>query len=337
MSTQAGARKVALLFPGQGAQHPRMGVGLYGESSTFTAIMDRAFEAFGPAGEAIRDDWLAEDPSPLFDDISRAQPLLYAVNYALGSLLLESGVEPDALLGHSVGELVAATLGGVFDFESGLRYLQDFVRIYQRAPRGGMLAVAATQDIVTPYLRDDVVIGAINATRQLLLSGSDPSLSEVEASLKKDGFTCARARALQPFHSPVMKAMVDGYGRHVTRPVLRPPRVRLYSAYTGNVLDDETAMNWDFWVGQPVRPVLFGPTLQRLLTDRDHILVEAGPGQSLTALAKRTAPVATGRSLAIPALPARPGEPDADRETFTTAVEQLRAHGRATTIPVLST
>ncbi|WPO70543.1 MULTISPECIES: acyltransferase domain-containing protein [unclassified Streptomyces] len=334
MTPEPTTRKVALLFPGQGAQHPRMGADLYGVSPRFTEIMDQAFDAFGASGRAIRDDWLAAAPSSSYDDISRAQPLLYAIDYAMGTLLLEAGVRPDVLLGHSVGELAAATLAGVFDFESGLRHLREFVAIYGRAPRGGMLAVAATRERVAPYLTDDVVVGAENGPRQLLLAGPDPALHDVEQRLREDGFTCARARALQPFHSPVMRTVAEESGPREARLRPRAPRIPVHSARTGHILADATAADEEFWREQPAEPVLFGPALQRLLARGDHLLVEAGPGQSLTALARRTRAVATGRSLALPTLPPRREHPGADLHMFTATVDQLRAHGHASRTPV---
>ncbi|MEV5981895.1 acyltransferase domain-containing protein [Streptomyces sp. NPDC052114] len=328
-ATEPQPRKVAFLFPGQGAQHPRMGADLYGVSESFTTTMDRAFDAFGPSGRTLREEWLAASPSAAYDDISRAQPLLYAVNCALGGLLMASGVRPDALLGHSVGELAAGTLGGVIDFESGLRYLHDFVRIYRHAPAGGMLAVAATEEQIAPYLRDEVVVGAVNGPRQLLLAGVDPALHDVQLALSEDGFTCARARARQPFHSPVMRAVLEAHGHGATGPPLKPPHTVVFSACTGDVLTDAEATDPAFWSGQAARPVLFAPALRRLLASGDHVLVEAGPGQSLTTLARRTTAVSSGRSIALPTLPPRRAEDGADLHTFTTALEQLRSHGHA--------
>lgn len=320
-----GRRRVAFLFPGQGAQYSRMAADLYGVSPGFTTTMDQAFAAFGPA---LRADWLAASPSPLFDDGSRSQPLLYAVGYGLGKLLMDSGVRPDVLLGHSVGELVAATLAGVFDFASGLRFLDDAVRAFAGAPAGGMLAVAATVPEVRPYLREDVVIGAVNAERQLLLAGSDPYLAAVESALQADQFVCARARAKQPFHSPAMKNSLNTRAldpRRQIRP--RRPRTPVYSAYLGALLDDETATDVNFWIRQPTRPVLFGPALNRMVRTGDHLLVEPGPGQSLTTLARRLPAVAGGRSAVIPASPPRRGAPGTDLKVFRDAIQRLRDHG----------
>ncbi|WP_431982300.1 acyltransferase domain-containing protein [Streptomyces qinglanensis] len=317
--------RVVFAFPGQGAQQPRMAAGLYGVSPSFTATMDHAFDALGPAGRTLRAGWLAAEAPAAFDDISYAQPLLYAVDCALGTMLAEAGLRPDAVLGHSVGELAAATLAGVFTFDCGLRYLSEYVGVYRHAPSGGMLAVAAGPEEVETHLVPDVVIGAVNGPRQVLLSAPEPALSQVETALRRAGVTCSRARALQPFHHPVMRRVAAAHADALTRPPLRPPHTPVLSAYTGHTLDEATATDWRFWTSQPAEPVLFGPTLQRLLSRGRHLLVEAGPGQSLTALARRTPAVANGDAEALALLPARAGSPDDDVKAVRAALEQLAA------------
>ncbi|NUH41262.1 acyltransferase domain-containing protein [Streptomyces samsunensis] len=319
--------RVVLTFPGQGAQHARMAAGLYGISKSFTSTMDHAFDTFGPTGRTLREGWLAATPPPAFDDISYAQPLLYAVNCAMGTMLTEAGLRPDVLLGHSVGELAAATLASVFSFDCGLRYLSEYIGIYRHAPRGGMLAVAASPKEIEAHLVPGVVIGAVNAPRQVLLSAAEEALANVEAALRRAGITCARARALQPFHHPVMRDIATAHADSLTRPPLHPPHTTLYSAYTGQELHDETATNWQFWTGQPAEPVLFGPTLEYLLSTGPHLVVEAGPGQSLTALVRRTPAVARGDAAALALLPARASEPDADIEAVRAALKQLATLG----------
>jgi len=131
-------RPVALLFPGQGAQYARMAAGLYGHSDVFTGVMDDAFRLLGTQGESIRSDWLHSESPETVDDVTRAQPLLYAVDYALGRLVMSWGIEPAAMLGHSVGEMAAATLAGVFDFEAGMGLMRDtlwFIWLYRKRTR----------------------------------------------------------------------------------------------------------------------------------------------------------------------------------------------------------
>ena len=326
-ATTARPRPIALLFPGQGAQHARMAAGLYGHADVFTDCMDTAFGQLGDIGANIREDWLSDGSPERFDDVTRAQPLLYAVDYALGRLVLSWGVDPGALLGHSVGEMAAATLAGVLDFTDGLRLMRDRIEVFADTPPGGMLAVAASTADVEPYLSGEVAVAAVNAPRQLLLAGAAGPLAEVERRLREDDIVCRSARARQAFHSPVVAGAVRRSAPAWERTALHAPERTLYSAYRESVLSPGDARDPAFWARQPVDPVLFGPTLDRLLDDGDFLLVEAGPGQGLSTLARRHPAVASGRSAVVPLLPARPGDGADDRQAVREAVERITAEG----------
>ncbi|WP_309505183.1 acyltransferase domain-containing protein [Streptomyces sp. KM273126] len=324
-------RPVVLLFPGQGTQHLGMATGLYGYEPLFTQALDRVFAALGPEGHRLRDEWLSGDPDVPLDDATRAQPLLFGIGYALGRMVLGWGVTPAALLGHSVGELVAATVAGVFTLPDAVRVLRDRVDAAVATGPGGMLAVAASVDELAGYLPTggQVVAAAVNAPRQTLLAGPDPQLREVEEKLCADGLTCRRAAARQAFHSPVMKRAAER-GRDLVAAV-RPgaPAWPLYSGYTGGPLDAAHAVRPEFWARQLADPVLFWPALDALLATGGHLLLEAGPGQGLTAIARQHRSVRSGASTAVPLLPARPGPPERDRRTLLTAAGQLWTEGHA--------
>ncbi|MEV0637535.1 acyltransferase domain-containing protein [Streptomyces sp. NPDC050619] len=322
-------RPVALLFPGQGAQHRSMAAGLYGYEPLFTQALDQVFAAFGREGHRLRDEWLSGDPDAPLDDATRAQPLLFGVGYALGRMVLGWGVVPTALLGHSVGELVAATIAGVFTLPDAVRVLGDRIDAAVATGPGGMLAVAAPADELEGYLPTggQVAVAAVNAPRQTLLAGPDPQLREVQEKLRAAGFTCRRAAARQAFHSPVMDRAAER-----ARPLVaavRPgaPAWPLYSAYTGAALDAAHAARPDFWARQLADPVLFWPTLDALLGSGRHLLLEAGPGQGLTTIARQHPAVRSGDSAVVSLLPARPGPPDRDRRTALTAAGRLWLEG----------
>ncbi|MEU6752337.1 acyltransferase domain-containing protein [Spirillospora sp. NPDC046719] len=314
---------IALLIPGQGAQHPRMAASLYGTVETFTRTMDEAFALMGPRGPHVRAQWLAERPSPEFDDVTVAQPLLYAVGYALGRTLVDRCGSPDALLGHSAGEMVAGALAGVFDFADGMRLMMERLPALAATEPGGMLAVAASVRDVEPLLGDDVHLAAVNAPRQLLLAAAEEPLLRAMSRLKDSGVTVRRVPARQAFHSPLVAAASAEAGDRWTGVELRPPAVRLYSAYDAAPLTAERACDPSFWIGQPARTVHFARALDRLLDDGDHLLVETGPGQSLTMLARRHPRVAAGRSQVIGMSPDRRLGDDAERDAVRSAAEQL--------------
>ncbi|MET8919753.1 acyltransferase domain-containing protein [Streptomyces sp. NPDC004610] len=326
-------KDVALLLPGQGAQHPRMAAGLYGHEEAFTHWMDEAFRLLGPDGPRLRRAWLAEHPPPDYDDVTVAQPLLYAVDHALGRMLLEWGVRPVALLGHSVGEFAAATLAGVVDLADGVRMMRERVDLFARTPPGGMLAVSATPDEVADLLRGGVHLAAVNASRQLLLAGERAPLAEAARALHARGTVCREVPARQAFHSPVVegavKASLPGW-RSVR---FHPPRLTLYSAYTEGVLAREQALDPEFWASQASGTVRFAPTLTALLAAHDCLLIEAGPGNTLTMLTRRRTAITQGRSTVLPLLPDRYRGEAADREAAERVREALRAVGTGVEVP----
>jgi [acyl-carrier-protein] S-malonyltransferase len=304
-----------------------MAAGLYRHSDVFTDVMDTAFRLLGSEGEQIRADWLRPVPPERLDDVTRAHPLLYAVGCALGRLVESWGIEPAALLGHSVGELVAATLAGVLEFEDAIRLIRDRMRIFAETPPGGMLTVAATPEQAAAYVSGEVAIAAVNGPQQVVLAGPAKQLAAAERRLRTDGFIYIRTRARQAFHSPVV---ADAAARSVEgweATPLRAPRRTLYSAYLGDVLPPERARDPRFWASQPADPVLFGPTLDRLLGQGDFLMIEAGPRTGLSALARRHPAVTEGRSAVIAMLPARAGDPDDDRRAVHAAAVRSRAEG----------
>ncbi|MFJ1597416.1 acyltransferase domain-containing protein [Streptomyces sp. NPDC088261] len=318
------APPVALMFAGQGAQHPRMAAGLYGREETFSRWMDRSFTLFGDDGDRLRAEWLAPEPSPLYDDVSVAQPLLYAVNHALGRMVLGWGVRPVAMLGHSVGELVAATLAGVIDFADGIRLMRGRIELFAATPPGGMLAVAAAVDEVAEVLGEEVHLAALNAPRQLLLAGESAPLADAATRLTAKGLVWREVLARQAFHSPVVAPAVTASLPDWEAAPLRSPALTVYSAYTCGVLTDGEALDPRFWAEQASSTVHFAPTLSALLADHDCRLLEAGPGNSLSALARRQPTVAAGRSTVLSLLPPGGLGDEADLRAVETVRRLLR-------------
>ncbi|EDY42528.2 acyltransferase domain-containing protein [Streptomyces sp. SPB074] len=322
-----GPLPVALLLPGQGSQHVRMAAGLYGHEPVFGAAMDDFFAAAGAEGEALRRDWLAEHPGTDIDHVTRSQPLLFAVGHALGRMVLGRGLRPAVLLGHSIGEMAAATLAGVFRPRDATDLVLDRVRRLAGAAPGGMVAVAASAAEVAPYLRGQVVVGAVNAPRQTVLAGPDKPLGETGRLLRAAGFVCRRVPSLSPFHSPVLEPACRGAAERFAAVERRMPSVPVRSAYTAAPLTRAEIGDPGFWARQPVAPVLFWPALDALLGSGDHLLVEVGPGQGLSAVARRHPAVRRGTSAVVSLLPARPGTPEADRAALDAALRRLEAAG----------
>lgn len=304
------------MFPGQGAQHVRMAAGLHDRASgdpVFRRTVDEVLELFDDP-DALRADWLAQRPAVPVDDVTRAQPLLFTVGYALGRMVLSRGVRPAALLGHSVGELVAATLAGVFEVSDAVAVMRDRVARLARTPPGGMLTVSAAEHQMLPFLQrhTEVTIGAINAPRQVALAGFDGPLSAVAADLAAEGFTARRVAARTAFHSRALSGLFDEPGP-LRDAALHRPEIPLWSATAGRRLTSAEAIDPVLWSDQPVAPVLFWPALHDLLSSGCYLLTDTGPGQGLAMLARRHPRVQPGSSAVTTLLPAKPSTPQAER------------------------
>jgi acyl transferase domain-containing protein len=305
-----------------------MAAGLYRADEAFAARIDEVLALWGAQGRAIRRDWLSATPDVPLDDLRRAQPLLFAVDWALGRIVLDRGLRPDALLGHSVGEVAAAVLAGVLSLADAAALMADRVRHLATAPPGGMLAVAASPEEVAPLLGADVVVGAVNGPRQVVVAGADGPLAAAEARLRAAGLVCRRARTVSAFHSPVVAAAAVRCLPALRATALRPPALPLFSGYTAALLTGRQATDPGFWAAQPAAPVLFGPALDALLATGPLLLVEAGPAQGLTMLAKRHRAVASGASAAVALLPARPAGGDAEPAAVREVYRRLSEEGR---------
>lgn len=318
-------RPVAFLLPGQGSQYIRMGAGLYGHLAAFTEAMDEVFAFLGPDGPAVREDWLSQRPRVPIDHVTRSQILLFAVDYAVAAQLRSWGVRPAALLGHSVGEIAGAVLAGVFSLADGVTLMWDRIARLAAAPPGGMLAVAGSAESVREFCTDEVVVGAVNSPRQVILAGPAQPLAAVTAVLRSAGFTVYPVPASTAFHSPMLADVATGAVPVISQLPVRPPQVRLYSGYTAKPLDGRDVARPEFWASHPVAPVLFWPAVDALLGDGAYLLVETGPGQGLATVVRRHPAVRSDRSRVLVALPDRPSGDDADRESLARLADRLLA------------
>ncbi|MFJ9109792.1 acyltransferase domain-containing protein [Streptomyces sp. NPDC102283] len=313
-----------LLLPGQGAQYPGMGTGLYRDEPDFAAAADEVFRAMGATGDALRADWLAGRPAVPMDHVTRSQPLLFTLDYALGRVLLARGVRCHALLGHSIGEVAAATLAGVFALDDAVRLVLDRVADLTSAPAGGMLAVAASVAELAGRLPPGVDVGAVNAPRQTVVAGPADALARAAAELRGAGFVCADVPSRTPFHSAVLEPVVRTGLRALSGTRLGPPRIPMVSGYTAARLDMPTVTDPAYWARHPVDPVMFWPALETALAPGVRLLVECGPGQGLITLARRHPAVRSGQVEVLALLGPRTDRPGDETAHFRAACDRLR-------------
>lgn len=286
------ADKVAFLFAGQGAQYPGMGAVLYRTQPAFARELDECDRLLSPlVGRSLRA--LVTDESSDLDRTRFTQPALFAFEYALARLWQSLGVRPNAVAGHSIGELTAATVAGVFSLADAAAVVAARATLMDavRTP-GGMVAVYAPAEDVTARLpsHPNVTVAAINGPRRCVLSGAIGELTEVVARLTEDGIECRRLAVSQAFHSPLMREILDDFRAVLLRVRLNAPELTVVSTVTGTVAVDREITDPEYWVRQLVAPVDLLACMRALHGRGRHVFVEIGPSPMLTALARRCVP-----------------------------------------------
>ncbi len=290
---------VAFLFSGQGSQYPGMMRGLYGSEPVFAALFDRCAEIAEPLlGYDLRsvvhpEDGVGEQGEPGTEAAARlaqtacAQPALFAVEYALAGLWRSWGVEPRALLGHSIGEYVAACVAGVLSLEDALAVVVARGRLMQELPAGSMLAVPLAEDELAGRLEAQLSIAAVNAPGRSVVSGPTAAVDALRERLEGEGIVCRPLHTSHAFHSAMMAPILAPFAERLARVTLRPPEIPFVSNVTGTWITDAEATDPGYWARHLRGAVRFADGVRELLADDETVLLEVGPGNTLTTLARR--------------------------------------------------
>jgi phthiocerol/phenolphthiocerol synthesis type-I polyketide synthase E len=322
-----GARPVAFMFPGQGAQHVGMSGGLYETQPVFREQLDRCAELLAPQLDLDLREFLYPTPERAAEAAERlnqtflTQPALFAVEYALARLWMSWGVRPEALAGHSVGEYVAACLAGVFSLEDALALVAYRARLMQALPKGEMLSVMLTAEELEPYLSADLSLAAINGPSQCVLSGTAEGVEGCEALLAARGVKCRRLHTSHAFHSRMMEPALEPFARRVAQTEINAPSVPYLSNLTGTWVTAEEVRDPSYWARHLRGTVRFGENLRELSGDGRRALLEVGPGRTLSALAARQERRRPEQPI-VNSLP-HPEEQQTDLESLTSAVGRL--------------
>ena len=288
----ADAASVAFLFPGQGSQYVNMGLGLYEAEPVFRAVVDECCEILMPHLQLdLRTILYPEagketEATQLLGQTAMTQPALFVVEYAMATLWMSCGVAPAAMLGHSIGEYVAACLAGVFPLEDALKLIVERGRLVQSLPGGAMLAVSLPEQDLEPMLNAEVSIAAVNSPGQTVASGNEMAIAELEEALRKRSIHCRRLRTSHAFHSPMMEPIVEKFVEQVRMIELRPPNMRFLSNVTGTWITEQQATDAAYWGEHLRKTVRFAECLRTLGQDDGMALLEVGPGDTLLSLAK---------------------------------------------------
>ena len=286
-SEEVAATKIVFLCTGQGSQVAGMGKQLYVTSPLFKEIIDECEQYLEKELEHSLTSVLWGTQSELLNNTQYTQPALFALEMALAKCWQSWGIVPSTVLGHSVGEYVAACLAGVFSLQDGLKLIAARARLMQALPaNGAMLAVQASEQKVAPLLepyQHSVSFAAINGPRSVVLSGHNDSIEALTKQLAKQNLNTKRLAVSHAFHSPLMEPMLEDFRTVANGIDYNAPTLDLISNVTGQWARQEVATA-EYWVKHIRQPVQFAKGIQQLI-DPSYLYIEIGPQPILLSMA----------------------------------------------------
>ncbi|MBE9190291.1 SDR family NAD(P)-dependent oxidoreductase [Gloeocapsopsis crepidinum LEGE 06123] len=279
-------RSVVFMFSPQGAQYAAMGRELYQTEPIFKQEIDRCCAILKPhLGIDLRDILYTSTASEQLTQTAITQPALFITEYALAKLWMSWGIHPEATIGHSIGEYVAAAIAGVFSLEDALAVVALRGRLMQELPRGAMLSVQLPASEVKPLLGNTLSLAGINAPSLCVVAGTVEAIASLELELQAKGVGCRRLQTSHAFHSSMMEAIVEVFTTQLQKFRLNPPQIPFISNVSGTWITPAQATDPNYWATHLRQPVLFSPGMTELLKQPERILLEVGPGRTLCTFA----------------------------------------------------
>lgn len=284
-------KQLVFVFPGQGSQYVNMGRELYDKEHVYKEAIDECAKILNKElGEDIREVIFTSESDEAAEKLKNTfytQPAIFITSYALAKLYLSLGLVPDALIGHSVGEFVAAHLAGIFSLPDVLKVVAARARLISELPGGAMLSVRAGKDIVLSLLPDSLSLAANNAPNLCVVAGDISDVEHFSELLAQKNIPNKPLRTSHAFHSYMMNAMVQPLEKIVSLLKLGIPKIPVLSTVTGNWLKDGEATDPAYWAKHARKTVNFSDAINAMAADLNPVYLECGPGITATTLIKQ--------------------------------------------------
>jgi phthiocerol/phenolphthiocerol synthesis type-I polyketide synthase E len=285
--------EVAFMFSGQGSQYVNMALDLYNEEQIFREQLDYCCEFLKPhLGFNLKDilypdKQSTQKTSEQLRETYITQPALFVIEYSLAKLWQSWGIEPVVMVGHSIGEYVAACLSGVFSLDDALVLVAARGSLMQSLPHGAMLAIPLPEGQVKPYLSQEISLAVINGASMCVVSGETPIIKKLEEQLAKEDIECRILHTSHAFHSAMMEPILDKFINQVSQIPRHAPKIPFVSNVSGNWITEEEATNPEYWAKHLRHTVRFYDCVSELLKNPNRIILEVGPGLTLAMLARQ--------------------------------------------------
>lgn len=328
--TEASNTPVIFMFSGQGSQYVNMARELYTSEPTFAEECDRCFTLLkSKHGIDLKqvlfvDEVDTQSATQTLTQTKIAQPALFVIEYALAKLWMSWGVQPQAMIGHSSGEYVAATLAGVFALEDALTLIAVRGELMQQQPPGTMLAVSLSAKELEPFLNETLSQAASNSPSLSVVSGTIEAVEKLEHQLSEKGITAHALKTSHAFHSQMMEGAIAPFIEEMQGVTLKPPEIPFISNVTGTWITPEAATNPQYWAQHLRQTVQFSQGIAELLKNKDAIFLEVGPGRTLSTLTKQQAKT---ERIVLCSLPHPKDKPSSEVEFLLSTLGQLWLNG----------
>lgn len=281
-------KKMVFMFSGQGSQYVHMGKDLYASEEVFKQTMDECFAIAEKINGKNYKNILfsSEDDVTSINETKNTQPILFIFEYALAKQLMHYGVQPNLMIGHSIGEYVVACLSGVFSLEDAIKIVIKRGELIQSLPSGSMIGVALTEAKAKSYLTENISIATINTKDSCTFSGTDEAITTLSEQLKADGITYQPLKTSHAFHSNMMEPILEEFTSFIETITINRPNIPYISNVTGKEITASEVQKSSYWAEHIRKTVRFAEGLETIVAQHSAILLEVGPGKTLHSFAK---------------------------------------------------